>query len=154
MTPDIESWREMQREHNRPALAERFVPPAAPPALPPVGAAEAMGGEVATALPTQLSIAMAGVAAAPLARESKLAAQRRWRTAAIIAVQETGAAVQASSVFAEMEKLRAAEAVRGGLTLASMHSLQSAPALRVWLCNNKSKWTKNASAGAEAATAE
>ena len=94
------------------------MPPDAPPALPLIGA-------------------VAGVAAAPLARESKLAAQRRWRTAAIIALREAGAPVQASSVLPEMDKLRTAEAVQRGVTLASMHPLQSAPNLRQCLIDNE-----------------
>jgi hypothetical protein len=96
--PDLPAWRDMQRDHNSPAPSERFAQPAAPPAVPPLGAAEAVGGEVAALLPTQLGVATAGVAAALPARETKTAAQRRWRTAAITSMLKAEEVVQPAAL--------------------------------------------------------
>jgi hypothetical protein len=84
--PALEAWRDLQREHNAAAPPERFTEPAARPRAPEPAAAAAAGGEVASLLPLQLGERMAGVSAAPPARESKLAAHRRWRKVAITAM--------------------------------------------------------------------
>jgi len=75
--PALDAWRDLQREHNAATPPERFTEPAARPRVPEPAAAAAAAGKVASLLPLQLGERMAGVSAAPPARESKTAAQRR-----------------------------------------------------------------------------
>ena len=140
MEPDLEAWRNLQRDHNAAAPPTRFAEPSAQPTAPEPADANAVAGELASHLPTQLGPPLAGVTASLSARETKPAAQRRWRTAAIIALLEGAVPVQATNLLVETGKLRTAEAVFRGVDITTMHELQSQGALRKWLSLNKTEW--------------
>jgi len=140
MEPDLERWRDLARAHNAPAPAERFAEPIAQPAAAAPASADAVAGEIAAMLPAQLGTAMPGVTAAPPPRESKLKAQRRWRTAAITAMLQGKRTVQAAPLLTEMQLLRDAEAQLRGVDSSGMHPHHNHGALKTWLCQNKVEW--------------
>ncbi len=138
--PALDAWRHLQREHNATAPPERFTEPAARTRAPEPAAAAAVPGEVASLLPLQLGERMAGVSAAPPARENKTAAQRRWRKAAITAMLAAKEPVTPAPLLLQMNKLRSAEAERRGIDASTMYPLQTSGALGNRLSKNNRTW--------------